>query len=168
MPKPGCPSHCSALHDSSDQRSCPQVLRGKHLWTMSVLLCFALLCFALHYSASHRYLPACHRYLPASHRYLPASHRYLPASHRLILGPRGRLAPRSAAHCAALRSAIEYTGGAPGRLAPRSAAHRAALRGAIEYTHDFMAAMVQQSARLLAAHQFSIFCVWGPSAGIII
>ena len=61
------------------------------------LLCFALLCFALHYSASHRYLPASHRYLPASHRYLPASHRYLPASHRLILGPRGRLAPRSAA-----------------------------------------------------------------------
>ena len=30
-----------------------------------------------------------------------------------------------------------------------------------------MAAMLQQSARLLAAHQFSIFFVWGPRAGII-
>ena len=106
----------------------------------SALLCFALFCFALHESAiagqqsarllaanefSHRYLPASHRYLPASHRCQPAIGICQPAICRVILGPRGRLAPRCAAHCAA-------------------------LRGAIECTHDFMAAMLQQLARLLA------------------
>ena len=36
------------LRHSGDERACQQALRAKHLWTMSVLLCFALLCFALH------------------------------------------------------------------------------------------------------------------------
>ena len=36
-----------ALHYSGDGRACPQALRAKHLWTMSVLRCFALLCSAL-------------------------------------------------------------------------------------------------------------------------
>ena len=31
-----------------DARACPQVLRAKNLWTLSVLRCFALLCSALH------------------------------------------------------------------------------------------------------------------------
>ena len=47
-PVDNCLKQSKAKQSKAEHKTrCPQMLRAKHLWTMSVLLCFALLCAVL-------------------------------------------------------------------------------------------------------------------------